>query len=485
MVSATVLLAVTIAIFLAIGLYHRKHIQSSDDYNVAGRRMGTWLVAASITATYMSTATYLGFTGVFYAVGIGTYAIAFAAGFALIIAAIWIIGPLRDYRAVTIPEFLGDRYDSHMARGFGSLLVFIITIGVAAAATQGLGLIVSDLTTLDYHTAIVVIMAVAVLYAMLGGLFTVYWTDALSLGVMLLVVLVGIPVLLLQAGTGSISSGYNAVFTGLPDGWLTWQGAGGVFGGPELTGQFILWALGGAVLPYVFTRGLGAKKKKAAKQGFALGFFLYTIVAIIPLAIVMASMRVLEPGIENPDRTFIVMALDYMPAGLGEFMLLTIFLAGISSIDSQLIVSAQSYAVDMYEHILNPDATAEQNVLVSRATTAVAGVAILAIAWLELSGIFWVAAFAVQLGAAGLFVPITAGIYWDKGTWQGAVACIIGGPAVIVAIDVLSVDLSWMGWFGHMVVPGVIVGTVLYFGISYATQSSVTEEGLDVYADLR
>lgn len=475
----TFLIVVFCAILVWQGILSLRHTKTSDDFNVAGRRMGPLLISATVTASICSTSTYLGFGGWIYRDGTGVYAISVAVALCLAAAAIFIVGPVREYGKITISDFLGDRYHSDMVRVLTSVIVIVVTLGVAVAATIGMGLVVAELTGLSYTWAVVLAVIIAGGYSLLGGVLSVIWTDALQLAVMIAAVVIGLPAALAAAGGGSTVVGFERVLALASEGWFTWNGANGSIAPSLLVGQVILWTLGGAVLPYIFTRAMVGRTRLDSIQGFALAIPLYLVFIMIPLILILGATRVGLPGITNTDTAFIQLATKLVNPAFGYPLLLAMLAAGLSSLDTQMLVTGQAFSIDIYSRVINRQATDAERLRVSRWSVGASSLAILILALAKPAGIFWVASAAIAIGGVSLFVPMVFGIYWRRGTGLGALAAVVAGPLIFVPLALFKVPLSSLGVFGHPVVPAVVVSLVLYLTVSAVTQAD--PHGLAVF----
>ncbi len=167
------------------------------------------LVGLSLTAQLTSVATFVVNPGLVYYYGLSALmGLGVAAGSGIFVGLILLSGPFRTVgakvKALTIPQWIGARYDSKLLRIFFAiislcLISFIVLIAVAIAKTLGALLVVESATTLYIIVAVVMIFVFS--YTLLGGANTSTYTNAIQAMIMLVVALI------------LISSGFPLIFS--------------------------------------------------------------------------------------------------------------------------------------------------------------------------------------------------------------------------------------------------------------------------------
>ncbi len=131
----TVFLLVLVLYFATVlfeGILSYRKTKDHTDYLVAGRKVGPWIVGASLGATQMSAGTFVGTVAVHYLTGASFIWAWTGIWLAYLVNALWVAPRLRRYShehgALTFPDYIGDRFNSHTARAVAAVLTVIAYI---------------------------------------------------------------------------------------------------------------------------------------------------------------------------------------------------------------------------------------------------------------------------------------------------------------------------------------------------------------------
>ena len=179
--SATTIGAVVFGLYLiaiiAIGLIASRYQKTEADFWVAGRRFGLpVLVMANMAAVMHGGAILSGiaYTGRFGGVAILPY-ISFVGGAAIIFYLF--AKKLRQSGGFTIPDYMGDRFNSRGLRAWSALVVAVSSIVYLIAQLRGMAFILERLLGLEFIIALMLGTVIFVVYVALGGLLAVVWTN--------------------------------------------------------------------------------------------------------------------------------------------------------------------------------------------------------------------------------------------------------------------------------------------------------------------
>lgn len=459
-----------VVIFVALGVYGYRKVDDSASYDVADRAMSKWWVTGTMTASYLSASTFLGFTGAVYALGYGFIAIGLMAGAGMLVLAIFFAGPIRSLGEVTLPDYLGRRYDSKTLQGLVGGMAFFIVAVYAGGALIGLANVTGSLLSIDYTAALILVTIIIVGYTLLGGMTSVVHTD----GIQLIIMFVGAILILPFAASsaGGFSSGISQLQA---ENWFTWHG-GGALTFPVLLDFAVIWLLGGTALPFTFSRANVAKTPSDAVKGISWAAVTYFLIAIsITLAVGMAATQV---SLENPDQAYTHVALQMVPTAIGVTALLGILMAGISSADTQMLTAAQHLYRDFYHKALGRNLSEEGALKLSRLTVLVLGVLIFAVAYIQPGQLFAVVSFAVGWSVTSFFIPIAGGTYWHRGTENGAIASSVVG---FLLLPILQFTGTTVPILLSNTLAVLVVAFVVYVGVSLAESSTPTDRAMEVY----
>jgi hypothetical protein len=187
----------------------RRGTRGVADYYVGGRRMGGIALGLSFFATYSSTNSFVGFAGQSYSYGAPWLLLAPMVVVFCVIAWTAIAPRLRRFTAelgsLTIPDFIGFRFDSRTARVLAAAIVIFSSFFYLTAVFKGIGTMLATFLAVDYTLAIWLFFLIVMAYTAVGGFISVVKTDAVQ-GIVML----GAAVLLF-GGTITAAGGLGAV----------------------------------------------------------------------------------------------------------------------------------------------------------------------------------------------------------------------------------------------------------------------------------
>lgn len=189
-------LVVSIIGYALIGMFCRTTIP--EEYFVAGRSISAPLNGMATAADWISAASFLGLTGLLLSdgfVGDGqhpgglAYLLGWTGGFCLL--GFLFAAKLNLSRAITIPEFLGRRFDSAAVRWLAAWGAILCSSVYLVAQIYGIGLVASMLSGLTFELGVFLALGGVLLCSFLGGMRAVTWTQ----GVQCVVIVVSMVVL--------------------------------------------------------------------------------------------------------------------------------------------------------------------------------------------------------------------------------------------------------------------------------------------------
>ena len=162
---------------LGLGLIASRFQRSGDDFWVAGRRFGLAILVVANMAAILNGGALI--SGAGYAAKFGGVAIlpffAFAIGIAIVF--FWVAKKLRQYGGITLPDYMGDRFDSNFLRAWSALVVAVSSIIYLIAQIRGMAFVLESLLNVSFFSGLVIGTVIFVAYVALGGLLAVVWTN--------------------------------------------------------------------------------------------------------------------------------------------------------------------------------------------------------------------------------------------------------------------------------------------------------------------
>lgn len=464
-----IIFIIYLVIIMGIGVYASKLVKNTNDYLVAGRNLGLVMCIATLCATHLGGGNIIGTGGDAYSVGISGMAFGFGTGVALMVLGFVAAKPLRKLAIYTLPDYLEIRYKSKWVRGLAALLSLVALIGILAAqvgATRG----VLSAVGIEPVVGSIIATILFIAYSAVSGMWGVALTDIIQL----VVILIGLP---LSAIMGLKLCG----------GWSGLQAmlAASNLGPSEFDNYFSLIGRGvptiiGLILPMVmydlvgqdfYQRLFSAKDENIAKKAAIIGGVLLMVVSVITAITGMTAKALL--GDITSDSAIASLAKYALPAWAGAILVAALIAAVMSTADSVLIAGTSHVINDFYNKIFNrgEELETKQMLKISRICTVVIGVIALLIA-LVMPGIIAILVYSYTFYTCGVVVPTVLGLYWKKGTKEGAIASIVAGS--------LTALLEIVGIVSYGKIPTIIVGfavsLVVYFIVSLITTESNADQ---------
>ena len=281
---------VIVALYLtgtvAIGLYVNRYIRGMSDFLVAGRSLRTHLGVATMVGSELGLVTAMyaaqkGFTGGFAAFHIGVLA-----GVACLVVGFtgMIVGPLRELRVMTIPEYYQLRFGSWKLRVFGGLLLAaggILNMGMFLKAGS---LFVTGLTGMNDPNSVNIVMTVMILlvlaYTTLGGMVSVVLTDYIQFVVLSFGLLLCCLIAFVKLGWGNLVGSVETVHGNA--GFDPFNADG--FGGSYVAWMFFLGLISCNVWQTAVMRACAAESTETVRRLFvwsSIGFMIRTLTSAV------------------------------------------------------------------------------------------------------------------------------------------------------------------------------------------------------------
>jgi len=281
----------TFALYIAIAIWSRAG--NTDDFYVAGGGVSPLANGMATAADWMSAASFISMAGIISFVGRdgSVYLMGWTGGYVLL--ALLLAPYLRKFGKYTVPDFVGDRYYSNVARIVAVVCVLFVSFTYVAGQMRGVGIVFSRFLEVEITTGVLIGMTIVFFYAVLGGMKGITYTQVAQYCVLIFAFLVpaifismlmtGNPIP--QIGFGStLADGSNVYLLDKLDQLSVDLGFGAYTEGNKSTIDifFITAALmvGTAGLPHVIVRFFTVPKVRDARisAGYALLFIalLYT-----------------------------------------------------------------------------------------------------------------------------------------------------------------------------------------------------------------
>ena len=165
----------TFALYIAIAF--KSKARSTGDFYVAGKNVHPIANGMATAADWMSAASFLSMAGLIAFLGYdgSVYLMGWTGGYVLL--ALLLAPYLRKFGKYTVPEFIGDRYYSQAARVVAVICLIVISFTYVAGQMRGVGIVFSRFLSIPIELGLIVGMAIVFLYAVLGGMKGITYTQ--------------------------------------------------------------------------------------------------------------------------------------------------------------------------------------------------------------------------------------------------------------------------------------------------------------------
>ena len=285
-------IVVGLSFALYIGIAFWSKARTTGDFYVAGKHVHPVANGMATAADWMSAASFISLAGLIAFLGYDSavYLMGWTGGYVLL--ALLLAPYLRRFGKFTVPEFIGERYYSDAARVVAVICLIVISFTYVAGQMRGVGIVFSRFLNVDISVGLAVGMGVVFLYAVLGGMKGITYTQVAQYCVLIFAYTVPAVFISLQVtgvalpqvafGSDVVNGGGSLL--GTLDRIVTDLGFTAYTSGAKSTADvfFITLALmiGTAGLPHVLVRFFTVPKVRHARvsAGYALLFIaiLYT-----------------------------------------------------------------------------------------------------------------------------------------------------------------------------------------------------------------
>jgi cation/acetate symporter len=170
-----IIVGLSFALYIGIAIWARAG--STKDFYVAGGGVPPFANGMATAADWMSAASFISMAGIISFAGYdgGVYLMGWTGGYVLL--ALCLAPYLRKFGKFTVPDFIGDRYYSQVARVVAILCAIFICFTYIAGQMRGVGVVFSRFLEVDIETGVYIGMVIVFFYAVLGGMKGITYTQ--------------------------------------------------------------------------------------------------------------------------------------------------------------------------------------------------------------------------------------------------------------------------------------------------------------------
>ena len=464
-------LVLYIGAMLAIGFLGQRRVKHADDFATARGSYGPVFLAFAFAATTASGATFLGGPGLAYEWGLatvwGNFLYPIGVYFGVLISMRLIATSGNRFGNRTIPEYLGDRFQSDGIRVIVSVFSLVLFFYLAGQLVSGL-VMFEVMLGMSPMWALIVTSVVLAIYVVLGGAHADILTDGAQ-GVMMLVLAI-LVILLFLFGVG-VEGGLSGLLDNLEKQDENLVGplnpTTPLYHSPWSIICVVFAHIPLGLLPHLGNKLWALRGTDQQRSFIKLAFTFGITLGMLGLAGLLAR-GVLGDALlaadANPNQSLPTLFIELFPTWLAALIGVAILAAIMSTADGLVVSSSQIISNDLYRRTfakrLAPNATDEEHdkreLLISRIATVATMVICTVLAWVfmerNVALIVWIGIGGMMAAFAG---PLVVGALWKGVTRAGAYAGLVSGFTTFV---VLHAELLNPAWFGNFFVAEWLAG---------------------------
>lgn len=455
-----IILAIYLIGMLAIGLYLKNRVDSSEDYYVAGRGLPWYLVIMTMAATYIGAGATLADTGLAYDQGVSMFIATLVT-----MAAMFLFGLISPrvnkigfkYDIISVSGLVSWRFGKWP--GFFSAIIVVWALtGTLAGQVSGsatvIPLIFSNVgVNLSYETAAIVMTLVMVAYTCLAGMYGVAWTDFIQCIILVLGMAVVLPALMINE-----AGGWSDMLAALPEGHLDWTPGPYVI---SLAFTYLLYFFAG---PPYWQRAFSSNSPKTSRIGAIGGVAVILFYSVMILILGLAAKAIMPVKPEGMESQGVVVAImcDLFHPVIAAIICCAILAAIMSTMSGYLLTAVQAIVTDIIKVFKKIDDKSELKL--AKWLVVAVGVVCLLVA-LYIQAILDILLMAWGFYSASMAASVVAAVFWKKATAAGSLASIFGG---VIVYFFWNYGLGSPGGFDASIVAG-LSSIALMIIISLAT----------------
>ncbi len=414
-------MAVYLLLLVGVGGVMGVYVRNVKDYFAGGHAVPWFLGALSNYMAMTSTFAFVAHAGVVYADGLIGLLLLWSPVPATLFATFFLSRRWQRAGLVTPVEYLEQRYGSSVRQivSWGGVAFRLLDNMVRLYA---LGVVMCGALGCTLETAVAVCGGIAVVYTIMGGLWSVVVTDAVQCVVLLLITWVMVPLTLHAVG------GLEGLTASAPEHFHWLNGANGSVWFVLVYYLIILIKYNGN---WAFVqRFYSVRDERAARK---MGFLSAALFAGCPLIFMFPAFAAvaLVPDLPNPEEAYVRVCKLLLPPGAMGLMLAAMLSATMTTLSAEYNVTAGVLTHDIYRRLLRPAAGEREQMIVARLATVVLG-ALIVVGTSQvdrLGGAFEANKTLTGLIGVPLAVPLVVGVLWRRPKPWGAVASIALGIA--------------------------------------------------------
>jgi SSS family solute:Na+ symporter len=469
-------------------VYHKKKsdAENSKDFFLAKDSLTWWAIGASLIASNISAEQFIGMSGSGFTMGLAIATYEWMAAVTLIIVAVFFIPVYLKNKIYTMPQFLGQRYNSTVAMIMAIFwLLLYVVVNLTSILYLG-ALAINSISGINI-TACMYILAIFAVLITLGGMKVIGYTDVIQVFFLILgglaTTYLALELVATHFGSSGVASGmqlitekasdhFHMIFKQENPNYMDLPGLTVLIGGMWIV-NLNYWGCN----QYITQRALGADLQ-TARSGLLFAAVLKLLMPLIVVVPGIAAYVLYQEGFGdfqnamqkggslNADSAYPVL-LNLLPEGLKGVSFAALAAAIVASLAGKANSIATIFTLDVYKKVINKDADEHKQVIIGRITVIAAMVIAIVIAphlGMDKKGGFQFIQEYTGFVSPGIFAMFILGFFWKKTTSNAALFATIGGFLLSVFFKALPnfANLEWLSPFGFSKLVTQEDGRMLY-----------------------
>ena len=485
-------------VVLGIGVWSMRQTKSSSDFFIAGKQLGLIAVALASFSAAISGFVFVGGPGIAYSLGMGTLWLTFPTSISFAMA--WLILGKRmrlladTHDAMTVPDALHARFDDGKVSGLAAVATIIGLVLYLATQISAFAFILGPIFGIGFYTAVIIGMAIVLVYSAMGGMIAGVYTDVFQ-GSIMAIASLAVFIFTLKAGGGMSNITTTLAQEVGPD----FVGPWGLVPATLAMGWFFCLAIGIVGQPQLLHKFYMFKDIKKMKWGPLMAAIPAMLTGLLWMGVglvvryLAVTGKLPEPAMElmnkSADNAIAVFLNNYTPKFLAGIIFAGIASAVMSTADSFINI-ASAAAVRDIPKAFGKKVSSEQELKWGRIAVVVLSILTVIISFtFGTKGIAILGAFGWGTFAAALAPALGIGLNWKRATKTAAFWSILIGLGLNVILEIGS--KMGMAFYVNIFKPlgiyngtfSMVVSTILFILISYATSPREISQDLESVMD--
>ncbi len=414
-----------LALVLVIGAAsHRQSRGTGEDFFVASRTIGPFVLLMTLFGTHMTSFALLGASAESYRVGIGVFAL-MASSSALMVplvflfvgTRVWSLGKRHGF--LTQVQMLRHRWQSEAVGVLLFIVLVLLLIPYLLIGVMGGGITLAEITSgaVPVWVGGLLISVVVLAYVSFGGMRGTAWVNTFQTA--LFMVLGAVTAVVIVDRLGGVDRAMTRLAEAAPELLVR-----GELVRPLQLLSYTLIPLSVGMFPHIFSHWLSARRATAFRASI-IGYPLCIVAVWVPSVLLGVFGRLDFPDLAGPAANSVLVKVIaiHAPGVLGGLLAAGVFAAIMSSLDSQSLALGTMFTQDLVRRYW-PDLSDQRQVLSGRLFVIVVVGLTFALSLVAQRSIFGLAVWTFT-GYAALLPILLAALFWRRSTAVGALSALV------------------------------------------------------------